>query len=237
MAKEDFCFTYYDGDAARDKAHMNRLERGAYDDIISAQRKRGHLSLSDIKKVLGNDFDSCWGAMEWILKMDSAGLFFIEWVDASIEKMKINSAKQKEKAKKRWGKDAAEMPQECHGIVSAMPLEDENGNGYEKVNDEKGVQGEKQIDEFLWTSILKNFGNDFRWKEKFCRDKDVGLPALETKMQEFVTDIELKQDYKPLKELQSHFVNWYNKNKTINNGKIHRSGNQRKPEFEGQGGY
>ncbi len=39
MAKEDFCFTYYDGDAARDMAHMNRLERGAYTDVIISQRK------------------------------------------------------------------------------------------------------------------------------------------------------------------------------------------------------
>ena len=44
MAKADFCFTYYDGDATRDMAHMNRLERGAYTDVVIQQRQRGHLS-------------------------------------------------------------------------------------------------------------------------------------------------------------------------------------------------
>lgn len=142
MAKEDFCFTYYDGDAARDKAHMNRLERGAYDDLISAQRKRGHLSLEDIKKVLSGDFEVCWTAMEWILKKDDDNKYYIEWVDRSIEKMRRQSENQKINASKRWNKsDATAMPPHKNGIDSAMPLEngdgDGNENGFEKENFEK----------------------------------------------------------------------------------------------------
>lgn len=139
MAKEDFCFTYYDGDAARDKAHMNRLERGAYDDIISAQRKRGHLSIDDLKKVLGSDFDRCWDAIEWVLKTDQEGKYFIEWVDMSIEKMRRHSEKQKEKADKRWNNDATGMPRHNNGIDSAMPLEDGNGDGYENDSLKRGA--------------------------------------------------------------------------------------------------
>ena len=56
MAKEDFCFTYYDGDAARDTTHMNRIERGAYHDLIISQRKFGHLTIDQVKKILGRDF-------------------------------------------------------------------------------------------------------------------------------------------------------------------------------------
>lgn len=137
MAREDFCFTYYDGDAARDKAHMTRLERGAYDDIISAQRKRGHLTLEDIKKVLSKDFEECWPSMEWILKKDEAGKFFIEWVDRSVEKGREHSLKQKEKANKRWNKDK-DIPRQSHGIDSAMPLEDGDGVEDELVNEFKG---------------------------------------------------------------------------------------------------
>jgi 5-methylcytosine-specific restriction endonuclease McrA len=93
VAKEDFCFTYYDGDAARDKAHMTRLERGAYDDIISAQRKRGHLSIDDIKRVLSKDFTECWPSLEWILKKDAEEKYFIEWVDNSINQRRSWSSK------------------------------------------------------------------------------------------------------------------------------------------------
>ena len=142
MAKEDFCFTYYDGDAARDKAHMTRLERGAYDDIISAQRKRGHLSIDDIKRVLSKDFDLCWASLEWILKKDEQHKFFIEWVDKSIEKMRQHSEKQKEKAGKRWKNNATDIPQHTNGIDSAMPLEDENGNEDGKGNVLEGGVGE-----------------------------------------------------------------------------------------------
>lgn len=129
MAKEDFCFTYYDGDAARDKAHMTRLERGAYDDIISAQRKRGHLSLDDVKRVLSKDFEECWASLEWILKKDAEQKFFIEWVDRSIEKMRANSQKQKEKVDKRWKKDTEPIPRYNQSTETVIPFyEYENGN-------------------------------------------------------------------------------------------------------------
>jgi len=146
MAKEDFCFTYYDGDAARDKAHMNRLQRGAYDDIISAQRKRGHLSLEDIKRVLSGDFDACWPALEWVLKIDEAGKFFIEWVDKSIEKMRKHSQTQKERVEKYWAEKKKDhngntnnIPRNNHGIDLEEPLEDGNGDGNEEGFKEGGA--------------------------------------------------------------------------------------------------
>lgn len=142
MAKEDFCFTYYDGDAARDKAHMTRLERGAYDDIISAQRKKGHLSLNDIKRVLSKDFDQCWPSLEWILIKDGEGKFFIEWVDISVLKSKANSQKNKDRINEYWRKvEAGEIipknksgntktiPRNKNGIPPVIPLGDGNGNG------------------------------------------------------------------------------------------------------------
>lgn len=137
VAKEDFCFTYYDGDAARDKAHMTRLQRGAYDDIISAQRKRGHLSIDDIKRVLSKDFDECWPALEWVLKFDDQQKFFIEWVDKSLEKMRKHSQTQKDRIEKYWADKKKEglgtsesIPRNNHGTDLEEPLEDGNGDGY-----------------------------------------------------------------------------------------------------------
>jgi hypothetical protein len=143
MAKEDFCFTYYDGDAARDKAHLGRLQRGAYDDIISAQRKFGHLTIEVIQRVLGSDFESCWTPLEWVLKRDEEGKYYIDWLEISIQKMRVQSKIQKGKAEDRWKRekektDAVALPQhsngnaECMprdgvGIAPAMPIENENG--------------------------------------------------------------------------------------------------------------
>ena len=76
MAK-DPAFLFYDGDACRDMAHMNRIERGAYMDILIAQLKFGRLSLDLIKKILGPDLENCWGAIEVTLSVDE-GAFYIE---------------------------------------------------------------------------------------------------------------------------------------------------------------
>src|SRR5688572_9704933 len=99
MAKEDFCFTFYDGDATRDASHMNRLERGAYYDLIIAQRKFGRLSIDQIKKVLGRDFDSVWSALELSLVLVD-GFYFIEWIEKSMELSRKHSRHQSENGKK-----------------------------------------------------------------------------------------------------------------------------------------
>jgi len=65
---------------------------------------------------------------------------------------------------------------------------------------------------FLWTEVVENFHNDFRWKEKFCRDKKIKLPDLEKKMDDFVSNLELREETKDLKELKNHFTNHFNKN-------------------------
>lgn len=136
MAKEDFCFTYYDGDATRDMQHMDRLCRGAYNDLIIMQRKvkNGRLTMNHIKAVLGGDFEKCWYSLEIILKRDG-DFFYIEWVEKSIELMRKSSAKQKQKAEKRWaGQNNQENAAAQENNAAAdknntvgLPLENENG--------------------------------------------------------------------------------------------------------------
>lgn len=138
MAKEDFCFTYYDGDAARDTTHMNRLERGAYHDLVISQRKFGHLSLDQVKKILGRDFTECWPAIELIMKVDSDDKFFIEWLDDSIRKMRAHSKKQSQNVTKRYQQPTKPIPND----TTVTPLEDGDGSGYEDENRKEG-SGEK----------------------------------------------------------------------------------------------
>lgn len=159
MAKADFCFNFYDGDATRDMAHMNRLERGAYTDVIIQQRQRGHLSLNDLKKFLSKDFDAVWPALEWILKKDAAGLFFIEWLENSEKKAKAHSVKQKENRAKALNKEpkrnqppTKRQPKTKSGQPSVEPLGngDGNENGLKKNKNESDrdfyepdIQGEE----------------------------------------------------------------------------------------------
>lgn len=143
MAKSDFSFTFYDGDATRDMAHMNRLERGAYMDVLVQQRQRGHLSTDDLKKFLSKDFDAVWPALEWVMKKDAAGKFFIEWLEVSETRAKTHSKLQKDR---RSGK-TKQQPKLTTGHTLVLPVGDGNGDGDESGIEiiEIGVPSEKSL--------------------------------------------------------------------------------------------
>jgi hypothetical protein len=149
---KDPAFLFYDGDAARDVSHMNRLERGAYFDIIQAQRKFGGITVEQARKILGKDFDEVWPAIELIL-IKSEDKFFIEWVKDSIENRKDHAEKQRKRIQDYWDNKKKEeekvnpnIPRNNDGITTVIPLVNENAiaNENEKVNEEKGVIGGKK---------------------------------------------------------------------------------------------
>lgn len=222
MAK-DPAFLFYPGDASEDTQFMNRLERGCYFDLLKAQKKFIRFSLEQIKKVLGKDFETCWGSIEMVLSTEedmnnisSTGLlYFIGWVEDSIEKRKKFSESRSNN--RRSVKDVNNISKSCD---NDMVIENEIVIG-NKITKEGGME------ETMWTSIVSKFHNDFIWIQKFCRDKGVPKIDMENKMKEFVTEIELREDFKELKELKNHFTNWFNKNKnghSKNNGNVKTGG-------------
>lgn len=138
MAKIDFCFTFYDGDATRDASHMNRLERGAYYDLIIAQRKFGRLSLDQIRKVLGKDFDDVWPAIELTMLIND-GFYYIEWLENSLQRMVAESRNQSgngSKGGRPRKKKPDDKPNESQLKADQNPTESqkkplEDGYGYE----------------------------------------------------------------------------------------------------------
>ncbi len=159
----DPAFLFYDGDAARDVSHMNRLERGAYFDIIQMQRKCHGIAKDKIGKVLGKDFDACWPALEIVLSNDESG-YFIPWVRESIEKRARHCEKQRENANQRWHK--SDLPTQCHGNTMGMPLEDENEIENEAVTEPtkesnkpvKVIYPIDEVIEYLNEKAGKNYG-------------------------------------------------------------------------------
>jgi hypothetical protein len=153
MAKSDFCFTFYDGDAARDMQHMDRLTRGGYIDFIISQRKFGRLSLDFVKRILGKDFSEIWPQIEIVCSQDENQRYYLEWLERSEAKAKSHSAHQSENGKhggrpknqnptktqpKPNGKPTeTQMEADQNPVyVKKKPLEDGNGdgNGIEYVN-------------------------------------------------------------------------------------------------------
>jgi len=152
MKGKDPAFLFYDGDAARDVSHMNRLERGAYFDLIQAQRKFGGYTVEQARKILGRDFDEVWPALELILSVDERGLYYIEWVRDSIENRKEHAEKQRKRIQDYWDKkkkeesesDTKSIPRNNHGNTVDVPLENENENENINKDIDKGVQGDKK---------------------------------------------------------------------------------------------
>lgn len=169
MAKDDFCFTYYDGDAARDTTHMNRLERGAYHDIIISQRKFGHLTLDQIKKILGKDFVECWPAIELIMKV-ADGKFFIEWLEKSELKAKAHAKKQSENRKGKTKINQTLTKQEPKDNQT-KPLEDGDGNGY--VIEYKEKESEKFESEISLEEVDEELVEVTQWTNDVLVGNDV----------------------------------------------------------------
>lgn len=136
MAK-DPAFLFYPGDASEDTQFMNRLERGAYFDLLKAQKKFRRFTLEQIKKVLGQDFDACWPAIELVLTKDSDG-YYIEWVD---EKIKAREAFSESRRRNRKKKSSE---QDMNNISSSSKEDMVNGNGIVIENEKKDDLGKPE---------------------------------------------------------------------------------------------
>lgn len=130
MAK-DPAFLFYPGDASEDTQFMNRLERGCYFDILKAQKKFRRFTFTQLQKVLGQDFDSCWPAIELVLSRDGE-FYFIGWVDEKIkEREAFSESRRNNRRKKTQDKH---MNNICKTCDEDMVIEDEDGNGIELEN-------------------------------------------------------------------------------------------------------
>jgi hypothetical protein len=135
--KKDPAFLFYPAEAAEDTQHMNRLERGAYFDLLKAQRRFNNgFSLDQIKKILSRDFDSTWPAIELIMAHEE-DLYFIPWVKGAIENRESHRQKQRQNSACRQSSGSS-MDDPKHSSGSSMDdpkpssgssMDDPLGNG------------------------------------------------------------------------------------------------------------
>lgn len=152
---KDPAFLFYPGDAAEDVSHMNRLERGAYFDIVQAQKKFGPMALSTVQKILGKDFDACWDSLKMCLTYEQH-MYFIPWLQESIEKRKKYSVSR---SKNRKGQIQPETKENETTYVQHMEIE--NGNSI--VLNKQSVQNEIFADEqFITELTMLHPGKDLK---------------------------------------------------------------------------
>lgn len=125
---KDPAFLFYPADASNDTQFMNRLERGAYFDLVKGQRLYGGYTVVQLRKILGTDFETVWPALELVLEFDGEK-YFVGWLKTSISKREDYSKKQSERVKKRW---------DNNGNTAVLPKK-ENENGIE--NEDENIEG------------------------------------------------------------------------------------------------
>lgn len=74
---------------------MTRFVKGCYMDLMHAQFNNGHLSLDEVRAVLGSDFGSAWPTLQKKFRQDENGLFFQARLETQILK-KISYSKTRE---------------------------------------------------------------------------------------------------------------------------------------------
>jgi hypothetical protein len=150
MSRNDPAFLFYPGDASEDTQFMNRLERGAYFDVLKAQKRYGRFSFDMIKKVLGNDFENVWPALKICLTCEE-DMYFISWVNNSIENRRAysESRRNNRKGNKKEENNVMSNSQEkdMNNICTTHVEHMGNEIGNENINtviEGIGVQGEKE---------------------------------------------------------------------------------------------
>ncbi len=102
MAKDPAINWYFDNWSGGTRG-FNRFQKGCYIDLLEAQFQIGHLSLDQVKNILGADFSE-WKTIKKKFIQDNEELFFNERLEVEIIKRQQYSQRQKERVNKRWDK-------------------------------------------------------------------------------------------------------------------------------------
>jgi uncharacterized phage protein (TIGR02220 family) len=111
MAK-DPAFLFYPGNWLKGTQLFSRSHKGAYMDILMAQFSNGHLSINDIKQVLGVDYENMWESkLKLKFKVDDKGLYYNDFMEnvmikrEEYTKGRINNLKGEKSSHKGTHKD------------------------------------------------------------------------------------------------------------------------------------
>jgi len=196
-------FLFYPGDWLGGTLGMSFEDKGAYVELLMMQFTRGHMTSDMIGQTIGQ----IWGRISHKFKQDEEGKWYNERLD-------IEKVKRKIYVDSRYNNKSGKN-QHSSNIGHMTPhMESENENKLLK----------KDISDDMWISHRDSFKNDGQWAFKFCSEKSLKLEDFDKMVATFISDIELKEDYKSTKELKRHFTNLYNVNKRKGSTKASKKG-------------
>lgn len=135
MAKDPAMLWYW-SDWHSGTTTLSRFLKGCYMDLLHAQFNSGHLTLEEIKTVLGSDFGTAWPTIQKKFTVDEAGKYFNERLEEEqIKRANFTASRRKNLQSSHMDKHMRQH-MEPH-------MENENRNENEIVIEERGGMGEK----------------------------------------------------------------------------------------------
>lgn len=194
-------------------------QKGLYMDLLSAQFHCGHLTLENIKKVLGSNFSEWGKCLQEKFEIDENGKFFNERIEHEITKRANEKNKKseggKEGMRKRWGdKNLNKILNNSLNNIDNKFLE--TGIETETKTVFNGVQGENKTDYKILTETEINQAYEFMFR---IGRKDLVKDDILNFWQAFIVH---KPDYdhdtRP-RQMQ-HFRDWlkFQKKQNVNDG-------------------
>lgn len=101
MAKDPAVLWYWN-DWSGGTMTLSRFLKGCYMDLLTAQFNNGHLSLDEIKTVLGSDFGQAWPTLQKKFKLDNEQLYYNERLVFEATRRKKFSKTQTDRVNKRY---------------------------------------------------------------------------------------------------------------------------------------
>jgi len=84
---KDPAFLFYPSDWMGGTMTMSRAQKGAYIDLLMCQFNQGHMTIEDIKIILGKDFDTMWEQkLKFKFRCNKNGLYYNERLEEEKEK-------------------------------------------------------------------------------------------------------------------------------------------------------
>jgi len=223
MAK-DPAFLFYPNDWIGGTMGMTFEEKGAYIELLMTQFNRGHMTTHMIGQVVGQN----WDKIKDKFKKDKDGLWYNERLDIEKENRQnyTKSRNNNRYGNNQYTEDNDKKPKKKKGHMTSHTgghMEDEDVNNITSINtlNTNSISIKKEYNTVTdskdsnWETDKNIFISDEQMQMNYKTVYSLSREEVVEYINNFITQIELAQDYKDLKELRKHFKNWMNKKNPV----------------------
>lgn len=212
MAK-DPAFLFYPNDFIGGTMGMTFEEKGAYIELLMMQFNRGHMT----NHMIGQTVGQLWLKCQDKFIQDEQGLWYNKRLDEeknkrqNYTKSRNNNRSGVNQYTKNQENSGGHMTNHMTGHTTGH-MENENVNSI-IINSciKNNTVKEYKDSNGTWEDEKRLFENSEQYFYKLCTKFSVEKTKMDEFAREFISQIELKEDFKSEKELKKHFANWMNK--------------------------